>query len=158
MFFSCADSESFVRGVQLLKNVFFFFLFCFSWCREEGSKCHNKRVIIGPPFNGVSLECQWWPNFECWLGSFVIFRGSGPVLLENSSGAIGLSAVLNWVFSWSYSLIISIVLWFFSGVPDPCPLPILLWIRKCADQTTQSDLCKCFFTFWTNTNSILSVL
>ena len=46
--------------------------------------------------NGVSLVCRWWPNIECWLGSFVIFRGSGPVLLRNP-----------------------IFLWFFRGGPDP---------------------------------------
>ena len=35
------------------------------------------------PLNGVTLACGWWPNIEYWLGSFVIFRGSGPVLLRN---------------------------------------------------------------------------
>ena len=25
-----------------------------------------------------SLACWWLPNIECWLGSFVIFSGSGP--------------------------------------------------------------------------------
>ena len=24
-----------------------------------------------------------WPTIECWLGSFVIFRGSGSILLGN---------------------------------------------------------------------------
>ena len=42
--------------------------------------------------NGVSLACRWWPKIKCWLGSFVIFRGSGPVLQRNP-----------------------IFLWFFSG-------------------------------------------
>ena len=36
------------------------------------------RAIIGPSakrhLNGVSLACWWWPNIECWLGSFVIFQ------------------------------------------------------------------------------------
>ena len=35
------------------------------------------------PLNGVPLAYRWWPNIECWLGSFVIFRGSGPVFLRN---------------------------------------------------------------------------
>ena len=43
------------------------------------SKYHYKRTIIGPQakchFNGVSLACRWWPNIECWLGSFVIVQG-----------------------------------------------------------------------------------
>ena len=25
--------------------------------------------------NGVLLADWWWPNIECWLGSFVIFQG-----------------------------------------------------------------------------------
>ena len=37
-----------------------------------------KSAIHGPPakrhLNGVSLTCLWWPNTECWLGSFVIFQ------------------------------------------------------------------------------------
>ena len=77
------------EGVQLWQRFF-------SWWGKGGSKYHYKRVIIGPPakrhWNGVSLAYRWWPNIECWLGSFVIFRGSGPVLLRNP-----------------------IVLWFFSG-------------------------------------------
>ena len=52
----------------------------------RGTKYHYKRAIIGPPvkhnLNGVSLACRWWPYIEWWLGSFVIFRGSGPVLLR----------------------------------------------------------------------------
>ena len=59
------------------------------------------RAIVGPPakrhLNGVWLGCRWWPNVECWLGSFENFRGSGPVLLRYS------------LFLW------------FSGPPDPCP-------------------------------------
>ena len=59
------------------------------------------------PLNGVLLACRWWPNVECWLGSFENSRGSGPVLLRNS-----------------------IFLWFFrrggGGGPDPLSP---LWIR-----------------------------
>ena len=29
----------------------------------------------------VSLACRWWPSIEWWIGSFVFFRGPGPVLL-----------------------------------------------------------------------------
>ena len=63
-------------------------VFCccfFSWWWEGGSKYHYKRAIIGPPakrhLNGVSLAGPWFPNIECWFCSFVIFSGSGPVLL-----------------------------------------------------------------------------
>ena len=31
----------------------------------KGSEYHYRQAII----------CQWWPNIECWLGSFVIFQG-----------------------------------------------------------------------------------
>ena len=83
--------------------------FFFSWWDEGGSKYHYKWAIIGPPakrhLNGVSLVCWWWPNIECWLGSFVIFRGSRPVLLRNP-----------------------IFLWFFRVVRTPGPP---LWIRTC---------------------------
>ena len=55
------------------------------------------------------LACRWWPNIECWLGSFVIFRGSRPVLLRNS-----------------------IFLWFFRGGSGPTVSPPPLWIRACS--------------------------
>ena len=29
----------------------------------------------GKPFYGVLLAGEWWPNIECWLGSFVVFQG-----------------------------------------------------------------------------------
>ena len=61
-------------------------------------------------FNCILLGCQWWPNFECWLGILRLFRGFWPVLLRNP-----------------------IFLWFFRGVQIPCPS---LWI--CAwPHTTQ---------------------
>ena len=62
----------------------------FSWWGEVKSKYHYHyiRAIIGPPtkchLNCVSLACRRWPNIECLLGSFVIFRGSCPVLLIKS--------------------------------------------------------------------------
>ena len=33
----------------------------------------------------VTMAGRWWPNIEFWFGtcSFVVFRGSGPVLLGN---------------------------------------------------------------------------
>ena len=50
--------------------------------REEGSKYHYNRTIIGVslacrcwPLNVVSLACRWRPYIECWLGSTVIFKG-----------------------------------------------------------------------------------
>ena len=86
----CADSESFVRGGSNFDNGFFCCCCCFQLMRggrEGGSKYHFKRAAIGPPakrhWNGISLACRWWPNIQCCLGSFVIFRGSGPLLQRN---------------------------------------------------------------------------
>ena len=66
------------EGVQLWQR--FFFLM-------RGKRIQKKRAIIGPPakrhLNGVSLAGRWWPNMEFWLCSFVIFRGSTPVLIRN---------------------------------------------------------------------------
>ena len=68
---------------------FFFFFFFFFLVDEEREDPipQYKRSIIGPPakhhLNGVSLACWWWLNIKCWLDSFQIFRGSGPVLPEN---------------------------------------------------------------------------
>ena len=86
-------------------NVFYLFFVCFFlvW-GEEGFKYHYKRAIKGQPakrhLNGVSLAGRWWPNIECWLCSFVILRGSGPVLLRNP-----------------------IFFVIFQGGPDPLPPP-----------------------------------
>ena len=75
----CADPESFVRGGPTLTSVL--------EGRDDPSEFNYKRAIIGPPAKrhlyGVSLACRKWPKIECWLGSFVFFRGSGPVLLRN---------------------------------------------------------------------------
>ena len=79
-----ADPESFVRGGPTLKK--------FLEGREYPNKYHYKRAIIDPPakrnlnghLNGVLLVGRWWPNIECWIGSFVIVRGSGQVLLRDT--------------------------------------------------------------------------
>ena len=87
-------SRKFFQRGQTLTTLFFF------WLGERWSKNHYKWAIIGLPtkrhLNDVSLACQWW------LGSFVVFSGSGPVLLKKTT-----------------------FLWFFSGGGDvltPCPL------------------------------------
>ena len=74
---------------------FSFYVFFLFWLGEERSKYHYKRAINGPPakrhLNGVSLagrlNCvwlagRWWPNIECWTGSFVILRGRTSVAME----------------------------------------------------------------------------
>ena len=48
--------------------------------REEPNKYLYKRAIFDPPANAISMMMA---NIECWLSSFVIFQGSGPVLLRN---------------------------------------------------------------------------
>ena len=89
---SCADPESFVRGGSTLTTFFFCYCFLFisifsSWRGEGG------------PSSARQLACRWWPNIEFKLGSFVILRGSGLVLLRNP-----------------------ILLWFSGGVQTPHPL------------------------------------
>ena len=59
----------FSEGVQLFFKVLLLF---FSLLGERGSKSHNKRAIIGPPSSA-----------ECWLVSFVVLHGIGPILLRN---------------------------------------------------------------------------
>ena len=52
---------------------------------DKGRKDPNT-TLSGPSsahLNGVLPTCRRWPNIEFWLGSFVIFSGSGPILLGN---------------------------------------------------------------------------
>ena len=51
-------------------KLWFFFVVCFF---DQG-----KSIQIA-----LKAGHQWWPKIECWLSSFVIFSGSGPVLLRN---------------------------------------------------------------------------
>ena len=63
------------RGLTL--TMFFLFLFFLSWWRERRSKYHHKRANIGPSAKQhliIGLVTLWF------------FRGSVPVLLENSKG------------------------------------------------------------------------
>ena len=63
-----------------------FFPFFFKGERIQISlKAGHHRPASEAPSNGVSLACRWWPNVECWLGSFENFRGSGSVLLRKST-------------------------------------------------------------------------
>ena len=50
----------------------FLFYKRFSWWGDRGSKCHDKRVVFGPP---AKLACRWWLSRECLLCSLVIFQG-----------------------------------------------------------------------------------
>ena len=61
----------------------FFLLFC-KGASYLSLKVGHHWPASETPLNGFSLACRWWPNVECWLGSFENFRGSGPVLLRNS--------------------------------------------------------------------------
>ena len=54
--------------------------------------------------NGVSPAGPWWPNIECWLGSFVIFQGIRTsiakkpyifVIFQGGGGQDGLSHPLD---------------------------------------------------------------
>ena len=69
---SCADPESFDRGGGPTRTTFF-------------SSFFIRWAIIGTPakrhLDGVSLVYRSLPTIECWLGSFVIFKGSGSIFL-----------------------------------------------------------------------------
>ena len=89
---------------------FFCFLLCFclfvfelmwgGWIQIPPQASHH-RPARETPLNGVSLACWWWPNNECWLGSFMIFREPWTVLLRNT-----------------------IFLWFSGGSGPPAPPPL----------------------------------
>ena len=68
------------EGVQRWPD--FFLVWWGKW-----SKYNYEWAINGPPakrhLNGVSLAGRWRPNIECCIGSLVILRRSGPVLLRN---------------------------------------------------------------------------
>ena len=69
------DPESFVRGGPTLMTFFFF---------DEGRKDPNttlNRASLAHQL-GVSMACRSWPNIKSVLGIFVIFQGSGPLLLQ----------------------------------------------------------------------------
>ena len=63
--FMRADPESFVRGGPTLTR---FYCCCFLEGRDDPSKYHNERAIIGSPakrhLNGVSLPCRLWPKLN----------------------------------------------------------------------------------------------
>ena len=112
---SCVDPQSFVRGGPTWTTCFFVRFFFWGgggWGGWSGKRYHFKRAIIGPPakchLNGVSLACQWWPNIECWLGSFVIFQ-----------------SIRTSIDKKPYTFVI------FQGVRTPCLPPPLLWICAC---------------------------
>ena len=65
---------------------------------SEGVVREDRNATKTGP--SAKRHCQKWPTIECWLGSFVIFRGSGSIFLGNP-----------------------IFLWFFRGGPDNLPPP-----------------------------------
>ena len=50
------------RGFNFDNTFFLFFFFCL---------IRGGRIKIHVPL----LACRWWPDIECWLGSFVTFQG-----------------------------------------------------------------------------------
>ena len=64
----------------------FFYFTCSWWGERRGLNYPYKRWVLlsrsstALQRNGVLLEWRWWPNIECLLSTFVIFR---PVLLCN---------------------------------------------------------------------------
>ena len=122
------DSNMHLRGSRKFcergsdTDNFFLYYFITLLVEKSGVKYHYKGIIVGPPakrhFNGVSLACRWWPNMECWFGSFAIFQGSGPVL------------------PWD-----PIFLWFFRGGGGPDPLPPPPTTGSAHDARPKLNLC-----------------
>ena len=84
----------------------------------EGRGDPNKFTIRGP---SSTRHLKWrfaggpkWSKIECWLGSFVIFKESGPVLLRNP------------IFCG------------LQGGQDPLPPPSL-WTRQCGWSKVQDE-------------------
>ena len=67
-----------VLSEEVLQLWRFFLFFILDWWGEEGSKYrlvgHQHGPLAKRHLNGVSLAGRWWPNMECWIGSFVIFQ------------------------------------------------------------------------------------
>ena len=84
--------HSFLNSIRIWSgSELCYFIFLFKGERIQISLKAGHRPASETPVNGVSLAfkevslaCRWWPNVECWLGSFGNSRGSGPVLLRNS--------------------------------------------------------------------------
>ena len=50
----------------------------------------QSGAIIETPFhlNGVLLAGRRWPNIECWLGSFVTFKGTRTNIAKKPFGFV----------------------------------------------------------------------
>ena len=46
---------------------------------RPSSACQLNAILH---LNGVLLACQYWPNIQCWLDSFVIFQGIWTSILK----------------------------------------------------------------------------
>ena len=72
----CADSESFVRGVQLIIIQRIFVLFLVDEGREDPLTTKSGPSLACQQ-NTIIMAFRWWgddgPTLnECWFGSFVI--------------------------------------------------------------------------------------
>ena len=101
---SFLNSSRIWSGSELWQRFFFFFK------RERiqiSQKAGHHRSASETPLNGVSLACWWWPNVECWLGSFWEFQGIRSSIAWNSmffcdfSGG-GLPPL--WIHSWDRTM------------------------------------------------------
>ena len=85
----------FVLGHRFVMQYFVSFLFSqatrrgrkrwllLRWSRKFCQRRSNFFVDEEKNDPNTTITGPWWPNIECWLDSFVIFRGSGPVSLGN---------------------------------------------------------------------------
>ena len=46
---------------------------------------YNAKIALkAGHLNDVSLAGRWWPNIECWLGTFVLFQGIQTSIAKKS--------------------------------------------------------------------------
>ena len=72
VFFFMSGSWKFYQRMSNSDNVFFRFLFDEGKEDPKSTKAGHHRPASETP-HGVSLAGRWWPNIECWLGSFFDF-------------------------------------------------------------------------------------
>ena len=76
---SMRGSRKFCQSGPTLTRFYLFFKLMRREMIQIPLLADHQRPASETPFR---LAGRWWPNIECWIGSIVILRGSGPVLLR----------------------------------------------------------------------------
>ena len=73
-------SRKFCKRGSKFDDVFLFFVLVDDWIVIQIS----LHCINGPSSTHLSLAGRRWFNIECWLGSFVIFQGTGNSIAKKT--------------------------------------------------------------------------